>query len=360
MSMERQSDGETVKSNRERVDEIDARGRDYRNPPPTPPRNVGGGISVGGGTGKSVLISVVVTAVIILIMTLMGGVGFVTKSDFDKNMGDMTTTLAALRKDITNSLSEMTATVKAVPTSVTNQVNAATSQYGSQINNINQGLVDVKRDLGTYAKTDSLTQINSTMTSLKSTVDSLVNTVNTFKASHSSEMVALNISVTDIKAQLVALDTRLKALEIPSGGGGGGSGKVVIPSVVITAGVTDEGTLQTTDNSTIGEVKLSLANNGTRDIVDVVLDVYVYFDSNSGTTQVVTSVSYGSWSIRERSSDEIQLRGRLTRLYAGQTRRIYIDIQSWGIPIGINGARNTTYLSVSANDVEVSDWNYAD
>lgn len=286
-------------------------------PPPSPVKAKGRGMDLSGGTGRIVLLSALVTIVLLVLMSVSGGVVFVTKKDFTANMAGLLATMEQAKADLTKSQSAVTSAIQSVPATVANQVSAsiaqATSQWNSQLSTVNASVQN---------NTAALNSAKAEIATLKEKVS------------------ALEIQVADLKAKLAA----------PSSSGGGGT---TIPGVTISATVTEEGVLQA-DGTTVGEIKLALANAGTTDIVDVVLSIYVYFDGCADANQIISAASYGSWSIRESSRSEIQLKGRLARLTVGQSRRVYIDIVSVGVD------NKVTYLDTSTSDVEVVDWNYAD
>lgn len=274
-------------------------------------------------TNPLLLLGVAVALSVFVSMMWVNNAGFASGDDFNE-----------LKDSIDKSQSSITASINNIPNLVTTQVNTVLGNVNNQVNNVQNTVNSLK------------TQVSNQ----NSKIDNAVKGI----ASLNSKVDSLTKANTAQNTKITALEAKVKALEATDGSSSGSTVKSTIPNVTISAKVTEEGVL-TSGNLTAGEIKLTLVNSGKRDIEDVVLYVYVYFDNCSYTTQKITSSSYGSWSIRERERDYVELKGRLSRLVEGESRRIYIGLTS-------KASRyyegEVTYLDVSSSDVEVVDWNY--
>ncbi len=228
-----------------------------------------------------------------------------------------------------------------------NSLNTQVAQLNDKVDVINQTVTTIPNG---YASKTELSNAQASISDIKATITSIQTTINSMSPS----------VVADLQAKLTALDVRVTTAEatiktLQTSTPSSSSGTPVIPNVTMTVSVPDEGTLQTSDNSTIGQLKITLVNSGTKDISDITLSLLVYFDDSANSNQSIVTSSYGTWSIRNRQVDEIELRGRLSTLNAGQTRRIYIDIKSYAT--NYQFGNRVTYLNTD-NDITVMDWNY--
>ncbi len=323
---------------------------------PQPPLRSGGGGGMnmpslgGGGVGKIFVVSLVVSLVVVFVLMMMMNVGkFVTKPEFDKNWGGMVASIDQAKATITQSRDTLDRAVANIPTTINTAMGATTNQLNQQITNVSNQVNNINSTLQGY------TSKISDLTSKVDTANSNVNAANQKIADIKTSTDKSSVSIETLNTKVVALEARIKAFETPTPSTSGGS-SVSIPGVTISVSVTDEGTLQASDNSTLGEIKLTLTNSGTKDIEDITVSLFVYFDDCGYSNQTITSASYGSWSIRERQVDEIELRGRLTSLNAGYSRRIYIDIKSYSNSYQLGN--RITYMDTSTSDLEIIDWNY--
>lgn len=266
-----------------------------------------------------VVVAVVLSVLISVYWINSVTAGLVTKEDIDAKY-------ATVAGQISQSLDS-------IPSVITAQVNTVVGSINTQVNNVANAV---------STQTARIDGVVSSISSLTTKVDEL------------------NPKIIALQSQLASAEARIKVLETsppsssPSSSGGGDS----IPNVSIDVKVTDEGTLQTSDNSTSSEIKLTFANNGIRDVEDVVVYLYAIFDDCQLSNQTIVSASYGSWTIRERQRDEIQIKGRIPRLSDGETRRIYIVLKSYANDYWVGN--RVTYLDVSDRDLDIVDWNYGD
>lgn len=297
-------------------------------PPIMPPKSEKAGRLDTSGIKGQAIVSAIVTIVILMLMSFAGGAMFVTKSDFTSNWETMTVALEEAQKDLETAKTSVDTAVQGIPAVLTSQINTAvtqsTSQWSSQLAYVQDGIQQL----------------------------------NTAYNNNANSIATLQGKITTLEGKITTLETQIEELEedyiAPSEAEGGDE----IPGVDIDVKITDEGTFYSTygasSNITISEFKLTLDNTGVHDIEDVVLYVYLWFDNCSTANQGIISSSYGSWSVRERQRDEVQIKGRLSRLIAGESRRVYIVMASAGTN------NDVTYMDVSSNDVDVVDWNYED
>lgn len=269
-----------------------------------------------------------------------------TKADFETNFNGLVTRIDEAQA----SVASMQGVVGGI-----NAVNEQVNQLSGQVSSLSQSVSTMQSNLGNYAPAGSIQQASADVASIRGSVDSMQSDVNSAKQTVS----ALSTSVETLKAQVATIEGKI-ASGSPSGGSGSSSSSASIPDVDVDVSVIDEGMIQASDNSTIGEIKIVLTNRGSQDVTDVVMRLYIWFDGCEAGTQEVNSSTYGSWSMRTRQVDEVELRGRLSRLTAGESRRIYLDIKSWGQLRDTSGRRYSTYLDTDEGDVEMIDWNYAD
>ena len=301
----------------------------------TPPVRVpkGGKVDLGSMKG-TILVSAVVTIVILTFMTIAGGVGLVTKKDFTANIQEFVTTVETAKSELEVAKTDAENAIKGIPAIVSSQV---VTQVAGQLNTLSTTVGAASGKVDTM--TTTVQNLNTTVTQANARIATLT-----------EEIASLKANDTDYEHRLLELESPTND---SSSTGGDGSD---IPNVAIDVKVTDEGTFHAiygeSFNITESEFKMTFVNNGLKDIEDIVLYVYIIFDNSEGATQGIISSSYGSWSIRERQREEVQLKGRLSRLEAGESRRIYITMVSSGNDNG------TTYIDVGDSDVEIIDWNY--
>jgi len=191
----------------------------------------------------------------------------------------------------------------------------------------------------------------------KSSVESGINGVKTEVNTAKTSIVKLEEKIATQTTTIDTLTTKVAALEAKAVTPPPNTGSS-IPGVTITTTITDEGALVTSDNSTHGEVKFVISNTSTRDIEDIVISLTVWIDDCGYANLTTMSASgYGTWSIRNSQTDEIELRGRLASLEAGETRKIYFTIKSFAINYQVGG--RTTTLDTDNEGIEIISWDYS-
>jgi hypothetical protein len=294
-------------------------------------------LGVPEGLGKYLVMVVLAFMVSMAVVNFNG----VTKEVFDTNLTNIAETIETIKADVVSAKDVASKAGAGVSEKITADVAGATKGLADRV-----GAVEQQANTAVDKADSANTRVG--------TAESNISDLKSDYSAVTAELASIKDSLKAVELKASGLTTRIEALEEtpsePSGGGGGET----IPNVDITAKVTDEGILNTSDNSTTGTIKLTLTNNGTKDIEDIVLYVYIFLDDCYLTNQTI-SASYGSWSVRERQREEIQIKGRISRLSEGENRRIYIDVTSFANDYWFG---RTTYLDTSSNDVEVVDWNY--
>lgn len=155
----------------------------------------------GGGSVKTILISLVVTFVVIMGMGYVGGGQFITKKDFTTNLANMITTMDQAKAGLAQAQSSVATAVQAIPTTVSTQVAAsvatATTQWTSQLSALSD-----KVTASTASSQANVTKISELETKLKSDVSTL-----TVK---DTELAG---KITALETKVGGYETRIKALE---------------------------------------------------------------------------------------------------------------------------------------------------
>jgi hypothetical protein len=306
----------------------------------------------GGSSNPFNMQFIMIMAVVALAISyLMIGFIGVSKNDFTTNFQSVATSISGVQASV-KADSDKIGAIQSTVNGHTTQITTISTKADNAVNTANNAAS--KSDInGLQTKIDNM---QASVTASNTKVTDTANSLNIKMDGLAKNESDLSIKITTLQTDLAAAIARIAKLEtVPTTPTPTTPAKVVIPNTSIAVSVTDEGTLQS-DNSTVGELKLTLSNEGTKDIVDVVLDLFVYFDDGGNSAQSIVSSTYGTWSIRERNSEEIQLRGRLSRLTAGQTKRIYINIKSYANQYELGN--RTTYMEASASDIDIIDWNY--
>lgn len=292
---------------------------------------------------RQVLIAIGILAVCVVALFMWVNNSMVSKKDFSTNVDNILADMGTMQ----TSLNTFQDSVKTI-----GNLNTQVSQVADKVNTLTNEIASVKSGLDKYAKTDSLSQTNTNLTNIQNNLNTLQSQVNNLKQVDTS---SLSASIETLKTQVTTLETKVNELSISGSGSSSGDTSVSIPNFSVDVRVVDEGTLQSSDNSTIGQIKITLTNSGSRDIEDLVVYLFVCFDDCYLANQSV-SAREGTWSVRERQRDEIQLKGRISRINDGETHRIYLDIKSFANDYWEGG--RVTYLDVSTSDLEIVDWNY--
>lgn len=278
--------------------------------------------------GKQIIVSGIVALAVLFGLGNLGGGSFVTKQAFETNIKNITSTLTTATADITKQQADAKKIIDGIPAQVSDASAKASAQLATQVNGYSSQISTASTNAqNAVSKVDGLT----------------------------AKVDSLTTQLAELKNTNAAYEARIKALETPSTSGTTSVGSLPA-GMSINAQVIDEGTLVNapTDNRTQGEIKVTMVNNGTKDLEDVVISLYVYVDNASSAPITLTASGYGTWNIRTRQSDEIEIRGRLTRLIKGETRKIYLSVFSQAIVPG-----EATYIDVSNSDVELISWDYA-
>ncbi len=210
------------------------------------------------------------------------------------------------------------------------------AQLNGSINSLGQDIAGVKGSLGNYATVGSvsgfqasISSIQSDLNGVKSTLASIpasVTSVQTSVTSLQSTVNGLQTSLNSLQTSVTALTTRVTALEIPASGGGGGSISGTPFNVKLT--VLDEGTFNSSDNSSTASIKLVVTNNSTVDVEDLIMSVRLYVDAN-GNPALYTLSGDDSWYIKSTQSQTAEIRNkRGTILKAGKTWKFYLDLKT--------------------------------
>lgn len=144
-------------------------------------------ISIGGGIGKTALVSLVVAVLVMILMGMMGGGSFVTKKDFETNMANMAVSVNDATASVNTSLASVNSAIQGLPNTVSSTVNTAISQQTSDINK-------------------SISQMSASVSSLSADVSALSTKMD-------KNMVTLDEKITEIQTQMEDYDTRITDLE---------------------------------------------------------------------------------------------------------------------------------------------------
>ncbi len=254
--------------------------------------------------------------------------------------GELSKRIAVLETNQDVAIADITAKAKETETVLTGKV----TELSNGVNN----------RLNSFVTNDSLNNQISSVKSNVSALDGRVSAAVSDEANLTKQVGELITKNTELEASNKTLSDRITVLEgkLTSSTSTSG-GEEVISGLTIKAEVKDEGTLQS-NNSTLGEIKLTLSNNSGRDIEDLIVSDFVYFDTPTIANQSISVSGYGTWTIRTRTTDEMEIRGRLAKLANGEIRKVYIYVTSWGYIVG-----ETTYLDTSSKDMTVVSWDYA-
>ena len=216
----------------------------------------------GGEHKTTALVSAVVTIAILALMTVSGGVGFVTKKDFTENISGVAITLDQAKADLALAKSEVASAVQNMPATITNQVNNSVAQSTTQWS----------------------TQLSAA-----------INSVNAMVAQQESNKVALNNANSEINTLKSRIDTlegdvadaeaRIEELEDKIGDSSGSSGSGSSSDIDVDVKTMSNVMMATDNNTLIADFRVVLENDTVADIEDVVLNIMV----ETGITHAITS-----------------------------------------------------------------------
>jgi chaperonin cofactor prefoldin len=284
------------------------------------------------------MLYVIVLGIIFGVSYLVNMMFGVQKSGWDAKVAGINSTISTMQAEVKSAKDSIATAVNNMPSTIETKVTSALSSYSQRITTLENNVQSAKGQAESVAN-----RLNQEIPPLKEATNDLTSTVNKNKE-------AVDAKITALETQIVSLNNRIAALETPATSGGDTS----IPNFSIEVKVTDDGTIRPSDNATLGEIKLVLTNSGTKDITDLTLYLTVLFDNAAGANQEIVSASYGTWSFREKFRDEVQLKGRMTKIAKGETRRIYIVLSS--LANDYQHGR-TTFIETSNQDVDIIDWN---
>lgn len=319
-----------------------------------PKYNSDEGEPINYGNGTSTLSSLTSNPIAIAIAVLVISLGFTfwRTGDVAKDLvsneeiSGITENIEGLQKKVDDS-------INTIPQKVTDQVNQSlnvvSNQANDAVNKVNGIQNTVNSITGNVQGQDGkISEMASKVNGFSSSLQELTNSDS-----------QLSNSLNDLKTRLASAEATIKELTTqPTQTPSSGTNLSTIPNVTIDVNVIDEGILYTA-NATRSEVKITMVNKGTKDVDDIMLELSLFIeDAADESPQFPRTVSsnYGSWSVRSSDRYEMILRGRNMRLNSGETRRIYVDLKTWGTLSNLNGDRLTTYTEFDG--LEVMDWNY--
>lgn len=290
-------------------------------------------LDIGGGSVKTAAISFVVTFVVLMLMTVAGGVSFVTKQDFAVNMANVATTLEQAKADVAKAKSEIASAVLGIPgttqTYANNAVVQSTSQWNSQLSAVSDRVTGLQTEMNKVAD-----------------LTVKVSILETQAADSEARIKALETKVSDY-------ETRIKALEA----------KLVTPtppSSVITAKLTKQSdslvpvsVASGNVTSLAASVKLVLTNPTALDVDDIIITLFVGTEAIPNVSSVViTSSPALSWvSSGWFSYTDMEFRnGWGLSVLASKSKTIYLTITVQG-----NALANYTRSYGYGIEAEVSD-----
>ena len=154
------------------------------------------------------VISAIVSAVVIMIMSSMGVLPFVSRTDFTKNVQGIIATIDKNKADLSATVEGLRVAVNNIPATVTNQVNTAVNTaMGQTVNQINAQI---------KALNDQITGVANIQTQTKADTANLVTKVDALTKSTtdlSAKVDGLTTKVTTLQTQATDYETRIKVLE---------------------------------------------------------------------------------------------------------------------------------------------------
>lgn len=184
---------------------------DFKEKPPIPPR--GGRLDMGGGLGKTVVVSLIVTMLVLLFMSVAGRGGFfVNKSDFTANMVGVVAAMEQAEAGLVKAKADVTVALQNIPNTLSAQVTASVAQSVGQWN----------------SQLSSLSDRVSTLSGSIGSIPSNTTKVNQVIA----DIAALESNIATLLAQQTDMLARIEVLETTSGtsDGSGTSADVAISS----------------------------------------------------------------------------------------------------------------------------------
>lgn len=249
-----------------------------------------------GGVVMNIVISAIVALVIIVGMGMVGGGSFVTKSDFEYNLSNMSTSINQMEADALIAQEEMSTAVSNIPSTIDTRVNDVVSQSISAINSDISTLKGQITSLQSQTQTESnrIGEILSNLNSIENNIETIRNSVEVLKENrneYARDIDALENKIDGYSDDLAELSVAITALEelIVADGDGGGDGVITGDVIAVISGgyFTDQAYMVFPEipheESASSQFNIKLINNTGKTITNIKLAIalYIYDASQS-------------------------------------------------------------------------------
>ncbi len=221
--------------------------------------------------------------------------------------------------------------VKALVTPMQTQITG----IDNAIRSLNTESASLRGSLANYATSDRISSLQSSISAIQTDINSFKGSIPNVSAITAkidgvqTSLDKLSAQVTADGVKITALETKVAALQSTSTSVSGGSGTTTGSGVVAyKLSMLDEGFATGADNSTMASFKLTVTNNTSADITDLIMSVTIYVDSMATPTSYTLSKSGDkSWAIRYSSGKTLEIRNTRADLLKGQSWKTYFDLK---------------------------------
>lgn len=294
---------------------------------------------------KQQLISMLISVILsFLVVYMWANNTLVTRNDFGTNLTNITNDMGKIQDSI--------------PKDISGTINALSKQVSTvtdKLDAVNQNIADIKSSLGSYVKSDTLAQTNSSLTDIQNKLNNLQSQVNNFKQVDTS---GLSSSIDTLKTQVANLQTQVTALQQPSGTSGSSSQGIQV-------------SIKTLGNNSLYPINKRDANNklpGDEDYDSTTVSSSPY-DGVEGSFRLTltntTNVDISDATVDIQLSVYPSLPSYTPTLSGGGVPwyREYSDSQNmefyngaWGLSVPANQSINITF-TLTCQGVNSSSWN---
>jgi len=282
------------------------------------------------------IISSVVAAVVVMAMSSMGILPFVSKADFTKNVQGIIVTIDKNKTDLSATVEGLRVAVNNIPNTVATQVNTVMGQTVSQFNAQVKSVGDqANNSIASIDKrvSDSVTATQTSATATQAKVDSLTKLITDLQTANATNLTTIK-----------TLTDRITALEKPA--------TTTPTSKTIGVKIKQMGNsiAPVSDTSMTGWFRVAITNNTTAEIDDIILDIILSTDfvEQYGSTKLTGgSIVWQGQGLPWNGMEFMNAQWGLN-LLAGETKTLYLTITITGKTTAIF---TTTYPDGIAFDV---------
>lgn len=297
-----------------------------------------------GGGGNPLIqigvISAIVAAVVMMVMSSMGLLPFVSKADFTKNVQGIIATIDKNKMDLSATVEGLRVAVNNIPNTVTTQVNNVMSQTVNQFNAQVKTVTDQYNPLAASVSAIDKKTTDNNM-ALQTKIDALTKTESDQQKVLTDQKIANDATIKALQDRIVALEA--KTITPPT----------VAKSVTAKIKQMSSALLPINDTTLSAGIKVTLTNNTNVAVEDIILEIAVATDVITGyassTLTGAGTVWQGQgvpWNQKSFMNTQWGL-----NLAANETKTLYLTFTVTGV---VGSTYMTTYVNGVALDVSVS------